>query len=72
MVQDIYEVKGMTCEHCVKAVSSEVGDIDGVMSVDVDLGTGQVTVASDTRLDYDAVASAVDEAGYDLINRREP
>lgn len=72
MVQDIYEVKGMTCEHCVKAVSSEVGDLDGVMSVDVDLETGQVTVTSDARLDYEAVAAAVDEAGYDLINRREP
>lgn len=71
MVQDIYEVKGMTCDHCVKAVSSEVGSLEGVSDVAVDLATGQVTVSSDARLDYDAVAAAVDEAGYNLISRRE-
>ncbi|GAB2974863.1 MULTISPECIES: heavy-metal-associated domain-containing protein [Streptomyces aurantiacus group] len=71
MVQDIYEVKGMTCDHCVKAVSSEVGALDGVTGVEVDLKTGRVTVSSGERLAYDAVAEAVDEAGYDLIARRE-
>lgn len=71
MVQDIYEVKGMTCDHCVKAVSSEVGALDGVTGVEVDLETGRVTVSSGEHLAYDAVAEAVDEAGYDLIGRRE-
>ncbi|WP_328767418.1 heavy-metal-associated domain-containing protein [Streptomyces sp. NBC_00286] len=71
MVQDIYEVKGMTCDHCVKAVSSEVGALDGVTGVEVDLKTGHVTVSSGERLSYDAVAEAVDEAGYDLMGRRE-
>ncbi|NGO06310.1 heavy-metal-associated domain-containing protein [Streptomyces sp. HC44] len=69
MVQDVYEVKGMTCDHCVKAVSSEVGALDGVTGVEVDLETGRVAVSSDQRLDYDAVAAAVDEAGYDLLGR---
>ena len=34
-----YAVSGMTCDHCVKAVTEEVSALDGVTSVDVDLAT---------------------------------
>jgi copper chaperone len=66
MVTTRYAVKGMTCEHCVSAVSSEVGNIDGVTGVEVDLATGSVTVTSESALDDAAVREAVDEAGYDI------
>lgn len=66
MVTTRYAVKGMTCEHCVSAVTAEVGRIDGVTGVEVDLATGSVTVTSDTALDEGAVREAVDEAGYDF------
>ncbi|UYQ60589.1 heavy-metal-associated domain-containing protein [Streptomyces peucetius] len=69
MVQDVYDVKGMTCDHCVRAVTSEVGALPGVEQVDVDLSTGEVTVSSRDRLDYDSIAAAVDEAGYELVGR---
>jgi copper chaperone len=59
-----YTVTGMTCGHCVAAVTEEVRKIDGVTAVDVDLPTGQVTVSSDGPLDDAAVTAAVDEAGY--------
>jgi copper chaperone len=61
-----YTVTGMTCAHCVNAVSEEVGALPGVTTVEVDLGSGAVTVTSDQPLDDDAVAAAVDEAGYAL------
>ncbi|WP_410810125.1 heavy-metal-associated domain-containing protein [Micromonospora sp. 067-2] len=61
-----YQVRGMTCGHCVTAVSAEVGAIAGVSDVQVDLATGRVTVASDRPLDVETVRAAVDEAGYDL------
>jgi copper chaperone len=61
-----YAVKGMTCEHCVSAVSTEVGRIDGVTDVDVDLATGSVTITSEAALNDAAVREAVDEAGYEL------
>ena len=61
-----YTVTGMTCEHCVKAVSDEVSTIDGVESVDVELDSGRLTVRSAEPVDDDAVAAAVDEAGYAL------
>jgi copper chaperone len=67
MVTARYEVKGMTCGHCVSAVQAEVGEIDGVTGVDVDLGRGLVTVTSDAALDDDVVRAAVDEAGYELV-----
>ncbi|GLY75042.1 heavy-metal-associated domain-containing protein [Actinoallomurus iriomotensis] len=61
-----YKVKGMTCGHCVSAVTAEVGAIDGVTDVDVDLASGTVTVASTAPLDEQAVRDAVDEAGYEV------
>ncbi|MGN9795660.1 heavy-metal-associated domain-containing protein [Streptomyces sp. OZ13] len=71
MVQDVYAVKGMTCGHCVSAVTAEVGALAGVKSVQVDLTSGEVTVASEQQLAYDDVAAAVDEAGYELTGRHE-
>lgn len=64
-----YRVNGMTCEHCVKAVTGELSSLDGVQDVSVDLvpeGTSTVTVGSDAPLDHSSVAGAVDEAGYTL------
>jgi len=59
-----YTVEGMTCQHCVNAVTEEVAKLPGVQQVAVDLPTGVVTVTSTGPLDADAVRVAVDEAGY--------
>ena len=62
-----YQVSGMTCGHCVQAVSREVGALPGVEAVDVDLATGAVRVTSEQPLSSEAVRDAVDEAGYELV-----
>ncbi len=62
-----WTVQGMTCGHCVKAVTEEVAAIPGVTDVAVDLASGQVTVTADTDPGAEAVAAAVDEAGYTLV-----
>ncbi|WP_086820350.1 heavy-metal-associated domain-containing protein [Allokutzneria sp. NRRL B-24872] len=62
-----YTVTGMTCGHCVASVTEEVGAIDGVTGVAVDLPTGAVTVTSTEPVSVDAVRAAVDEAGYSLV-----
>lgn len=67
MTTAIYEVKGMTCGHCVNAVSSEIAELPGVSDVAVDLDTGKVAVTSLAPLEIDAVRAAVDEAGYELV-----
>ena len=59
-----YTVQGMSCGHCVAAVTDELIKLDGVTGVGVDLDSGSVTVDSEHPLDDDAVAAAVDEAGY--------
>ena len=64
-----FEVLGMTCAHCVRAVTEELEALDGVEAVDVDLAPGgisTVTVASALALSDEAVRAAVGEAGYDL------
>ncbi|MBF6439600.1 heavy-metal-associated domain-containing protein [Nocardia cyriacigeorgica] len=61
-------VTGMTCGHCVSSVREEVGRIDGVTSVDVDLASGLVTIGSTAPVERDAIAVAVDEAGYQLAD----
>jgi copper chaperone len=60
-----YSVTGMTCAHCVAAVSEEVGAVAGVRSVEVDLGSGRMLVHGDGVSDTD-VRAAVAEAGYDV------
>jgi copper ion binding protein len=64
-----YTVVGMTCGHCVNAVTEEVSQLPGVTAVDVDLASGGLTVTSDAPVDETAVRSAVAEAGYEVAGR---
>ncbi len=64
-----FAVSGMTCDHCVAAVTQEVGGLDGVDRVDVALvpdGDSLVTVTSDRALLSEEIRAAVEEAGYEL------
>ena len=62
-----YTVNGMTCAHCVRAVSEEIGALDGVTDVAVDLPTGAIAVTSGGPLDEEQVRAAVEEAGCVLV-----
>jgi copper ion binding protein len=64
-----YTVVGMTCGHCVSAVTEEVSQLPGVTAVDVDLSSGGLTVTSEAPVDEDAVRGAVEEAGYEVAGR---
>jgi len=68
-----YTVTGMSCEHCVSAVTSELRGLAGVAEVSVDLvpeGGSRVTVTSAGPLADSAVSEALDEAGgYQLLPR---
>jgi copper chaperone len=73
MTSETYQVTGMTCEHCVRAVTEELEGLDGVREVTVELvpeGSSAVTVTSEGTLPAGAVAAALDEAGdYRLADR---
>jgi copper chaperone len=60
----VLEVRGMSCAHCVTAITSAVSALPGVTGVDVDLTGGTVRV--DGTPDATAVAAAIDDAGYEL------
>ncbi|GAA2469813.1 heavy-metal-associated domain-containing protein [Streptomyces thermolineatus] len=68
-VTAVYNVTGMTCGHCEKAVTEEVSALPGVAEVKADAAGGTVTVVSENPLEEDAVRAAVDEAGYELTGR---
>ena len=66
MTSATYQVTGLTCEHCVHAVTGELTNLDGVTDVSVDLvpgGKSAVTITSEAPLPEHTVAAALDEAG---------
>jgi copper chaperone CopZ len=66
MSTQTFPVTGMTCGHCVSAVTEEIKAIPGVSDVSVELvagGTSSVTVASEQLVGEAEVAAALDEAG---------
>ncbi|MEV0386201.1 copper ion binding protein [Nonomuraea sp. NPDC050643] len=71
MTVTTYQVEGMTCGHCVSAVTAEVGKVAGVSGVEVDLAAKAVTVTSQAPLDVALIDAAVVEAGYELAGKVE-
>lgn len=59
-----YSVPGISCEHCVNAITGEVEKLGGVTNVHVDVAAKTVTVVGD--VSDDAIRAAIDEAGYDV------
>ncbi|VVE42761.1 heavy metal transporter [Pandoraea pneumonica] len=56
------QVEGMSCGHCVKAVTRAITERDADAKVNVDLGAGRVDVDSD--LSAEEVTAAIVDAGY--------
>lgn len=64
MAEIAYSVPDMSCDHCKRAVTSELLEVGGVESVDVDLDSKSVTVRG-SNLDDATLRAAVEEAGYE-------
>jgi copper chaperone CopZ len=62
-----FQVQGMSCGHCERAITYEISRVDGVQGVVVDLPSGTVTVSASGPVDRADIAAAVDEAGYALV-----
>lgn len=60
------KIKGMSCQHCVMAVTKALGAVDGIKNVQVDLKTGTATYEETKPVDEAAVAAAIRKAGYDI------
>ncbi|AIM14983.1 MULTISPECIES: copper chaperone CopZ [Neobacillus] len=60
-------VKGMSCNHCVKAIESSVGELDGVKNVSVNLEKGQVEIEFDSSVvTLSTIKETIDDQGYDV------
>jgi copper chaperone len=57
-----FQVEGMSCQHCVAAVTNAIREHDDGAQVQVDLAAGRVTVESTQSVE--ALKAAIDEAGY--------
>jgi copper chaperone len=66
MTTTAYHVSGMSCGHCIEAVTKELEQLEGVLSVTIDLAAGVATVSSEAPLDAALVRAAVSEAGYEV------
>ena len=60
------KVKGMTCQHCVMAVTKALESIDGVTNVRVDLEAGTATYDETAPVDEEKIRGAIEDAGYEL------
>ena len=66
MITTTYKVTGMSCEHCVNAVTGGLNSLDGVSGVSIDLvpnGISLLSITSENPVADDAVGAALDEAG---------
>ncbi|NLD67800.1 MAG: heavy-metal-associated domain-containing protein [Limnobacter sp.] len=66
-MKQVFDVKGITCGHCVRAVTEALKDVDPIAVVEVDLNAGTVSV--DSERPVDTLAAAIREAGYEVASR---
>ena len=66
MTEQTYRVPDVSCEHCVRAITDELGRLPGVHHVGVDLKTKLVTVEHDGSVSDDELRRGIEEAGYDV------
>ena len=64
---DQFRVPGMSCEHCVRAITQELSAVSGVSAVQVNLNDKSVRVEHDEKVGASALISAINEAGYDEV-----
>jgi copper chaperone CopZ len=62
-------INGMSCAHCVRAVFTALGGVEGVSRADVSIG--QAVIDHDGSVTHDAITEAISIAGYDVVDFRE-
>jgi len=60
------KIKGMSCQHCVKAVTRVLGEIDGIEQVRVDLDRGEATFEEVTAVPMEVLRERLKKAGFEL------
>lgn len=61
------KIQGMTCEHCVRAVTKALSGVDGVTNVRVSLENNEAVFDSSGDVDMEKIKNAVAEEGYKVV-----
>ena len=69
MTTERFQVPGVSCQHCVNAITKEVSALPGVQRVQVALDNKTVTVEHGEQVNTDQIVAAINEAGYDEVAR---
>jgi copper chaperone len=69
MTTERFQVPGVSCQHCVTAITNEVSALAGVQHVQVALDDKTVTVEHGEQVSADQIVAAINEAGYDEVTR---
>jgi copper chaperone len=69
MTTERFQVPGVSCQHCVTAITKEVSALPGVQHVQVALDNKTVTVEHGEQVSPDQIVAAINEAGYDEVTR---
>lgn len=65
-LKEILKVEGMSCNHCVNSIETNVGELTGVSTVKVDLGNNEVLVEFDNAATLAQIKETIEDQGYDL------
>ena len=60
------KIKGMSCQHCVMAVTKALQEIDGVKDVRVDLERGEAAFNEEKPVDPEIIRAHIEKAGYEV------
>lgn len=60
------KIKGMSCQHCVKAVEKALGMIDGVNTITVDLAKGEASFEESKPVEEQVIRDSIRKAGYEV------
>lgn len=63
----VLNIDGMTCGGCVASIHRATADIDGLLTMNIELANNQATISyDDSKTDADTVAAAIEDAGFDV------
>lgn len=61
------KIRGMSCQHCVKAVTKVLNEMDGIEDVKVDLSKGEATFNEAKPVDMETIKERIRKAGYEVV-----
>lgn len=62
------KIQGMSCQHCVQAVTNALSDLDGITNVKVSLENNEAVFDSSEDVDMKKIAQTIEEAGYKVVD----